>query len=49
MSFVKKQNMVSLAMNGKWLENSEGWNDDKKEMRVLAKNFLEMNQEALIT
>lgn len=36
-------------MNGKWLENNEGWNDDKKEMHVLLKNFLEINQEALIT
>lgn len=35
--------------NSKWLENSEGWNDDKQEMSVLVKNFLEMNQEALTT
>lgn len=34
-------------MNGKWLDNSEGWNDEKKETHVL--DFLEMNQEALIT
>lgn len=36
-------------MNGKQPEKSEGWNGDKKEMHVLVKNFLEMNQEALIT
>lgn len=36
-------------MDGKWLETSERWNDDKKETNALMKHFLETNQELSIT
>lgn len=35
-------------MNGKWLENSWRWNDDKNEMDALVKNLIPRDESGRI-